>query len=199
MVRAGAVLRHHQLGLQHPAGSRPDDADGLREVRTSARVSRLVLALRMTTDTTTPTLTDWLLDRIAEDEAAARAAVIPAWSGHRPHGDLAVWRYQAGGEVEYDWDGGDGRTYVTCDGEGLTSSVDELVGPHIARHDPARVLAECESKRAIVAMHWDSEREWDWTCDLSATAMEMFPCLTLCHLAAPYADREGFRDEWAVR
>jgi hypothetical protein len=55
---------------------------------------------------------------------------------------------------------------------------------HIARWDPARVLAEVEAKRAILAHH-----------ELHA---EPFPCRTMKLLAQPYADRPGWREEWRL-
>jgi hypothetical protein len=62
---------------------------------------------------------------------------------------------------------------------------------HIARHDPARVLAEVEAKRRIVEMgasyvpeleHGDNG---EWALDA-----------TLRLLALPYADHPDYRQEW---
>jgi hypothetical protein len=52
---------------------------------------------------------------------------------------------------------------------------------HIARHDPARVLAECEAKRRIV--EWYGEEPG-----------RVGPALGM--LAAVYADHPEFREEW---
>jgi hypothetical protein len=81
---------------------------------------------------------------------------------------------------------------------------------HIARHDPARVLAECAAKRAIVEEHQPVDYtsmgmespnachicgidagmgEWEWLRD-------SWPCPTLRALAAVYADHADYRDEW---
>lgn len=49
---------------------------------------------------------------------------------------------------------------------------------HIARHDPARVLAECAAKRAVIVYS---------------------PPKTLQHLAAIYADHPDYQQEWAPR
>jgi hypothetical protein len=80
---------------------------------------------------------------------------------------------------------------------------------HIARHDPARVLAEVEAQRRQIRehshedgccrtctteereVHWDSEEETvQWERRPAA-----WPCLTVRLLALPYADRDDFPDE----
>lgn len=80
------------------------------------------------------TITEFLNARLDEDEAVARASVIDAsrWSV------FAVDKYF--GQVDSD----DGA---------VASSVDLKDAEHIARHDPARVLAEVEAKRKIIAFH----------------------------------------------
>lgn len=72
----------------------------------------------------TPSLTDFLLARIAEDEAVAERAA--AFDYDDP--DDAPWR------------------------QALHSAALSTSSAHIARHDPARVLAECEAKRSIVTL-----------------------------------------------
>jgi hypothetical protein len=61
---------------------------------------------------------------------------------------------------------------------------------HITRHDPARVLAEVEAKRRIIA---EFERCGPTTqgCSGLRFAVEA--------LALPFADREGYRQEWAPK
>lgn len=157
-------------------------------------------------DTQTVTLTDFLLARIAEDEKVARAAVIPAHSGPwKPHPEYAEWFYREDGEVEYvqtvealahkypD------RLYVTCDSEGLSPSVEPNVGEHIARHDPARILAECEAKRQIVEWAADRLRHFESTDVFGGwpdvQALQDGERL-LEVLALPYADHPDYRDEW---
>jgi hypothetical protein len=78
-------------------------------------------------------ITEFLLERIAEDEAVARAAAEmldgPNWANDGTcvaSGENAFWV------------------------DGLHARSPELAADHIARHDPARVLAECAAKRAIV-------------------------------------------------
>ena len=87
------------------------------------------------------TITEFLLARIAEDEVVAKRAA--GSTAHRP----GEWSWTGGGDVV----GAVGRPVVYEDGP-WTSVVecDGATGVHIARHDPARVLAECEAKRRIV-------------------------------------------------
>jgi len=58
---------------------------------------------------------------------------------------------------------------------------------HIARHDPARVLAECEAKRRIVA---------DLAPFLGETPLGYLAAQVLEDLAAPYADHPDYQPEW---
>jgi hypothetical protein len=71
---------------------------------------------------------------------------------------------------------------------------------HIARHDPARVLAEVEAKRRIidraefVANHGparDHVRALDMTTGASAALRDVLRLLAL-----PYADHPAYREEW---
>jgi hypothetical protein len=68
---------------------------------------------------------------------------------------------------------------------------------HIARHDPPRVLAECEAKRRIVEAcgdiwepndhRWMSDTDADYHAGLEVAAR---------FLAAIYADHPDYRQEW---
>jgi hypothetical protein len=68
---------------------------------------------------------------------------------------------------------------------------------HIARHDPARVLAEVAAKRRIVQLHGETMLPHvggGGMCRECESAS--YPCSTVQHLAAVYADRDGYREEW---
>jgi hypothetical protein len=114
--------------------------------------------------TSAPTLTAFLLARIAEDEAAARAAM---------------------GSPAYDHFGDDAAE------ETLEMALSEGCAPegaaHFARHDPARVLAQCAALRAVVELH-------------SAFVMPMgnfkMSTDTLRALASVYADHPDYLEEW---
>lgn len=72
---------------------------------------------------------------------------------------------------------------------------------HIARHDPARVLAEVDAKRRIIARYTsaveDSAEDEDGYYDENRfeDARQLVPVLRL--LALPYADHPDYRPEWA--
>lgn len=157
----------------------------------------------------TLTLTDFLLARLAEDEAVARAASGTTWVVEHHAGGLGsaqseAWAVDtnerrihldrdigsiAAVEVAYD------RDYDTPEG-GCERVAD---ADHIARHDPARVLSEVEAKRRIVdacaqRIREDGDGQHDmlgvaWTATFAAE--EVLPLL-----AQPYADHPDFRDEW---
>lgn len=71
---------------------------------------------------------------------------------------------------------------------------------------PARALAECAAKRAIVALHpVTMQLWWDEQCeiDVCATCQEdsypdSWPCPTIRIIAAVYASHPDYRQEWAL-
>jgi hypothetical protein len=142
------------------------------------------------------TLTEFLLARIAEDEQAARDASPSPWQ----YGDIAS---VAGGTI-YD----ESRriadvTYEQAnDHDGsvvrhLLSDEADANGRHIARHDPARVLRECEAKREIVAHYEAYAREADRNPDVFAL-VKMSEAVegTLVELARVFRDHPDYREEW---
>lgn len=146
-------------------------------------------------------LAQFLLARIAEDEAAARAASIGSAEWRLDDLDESVlwWPPERAEVIEKERQHG----YPLSDHwRGTTiESAGEQIAPHIARWDPARVLAECEAKRGIIAAHPHRFREGDgnlvgdeWHCQ---TCMNEFRwCPTLRLLTLPYADHPDFREEW---
>ena len=117
------------------------------------------------------TITEFLLARIAEDEAAAKAAA-PWSTGSRHEGQPLDWSI------------------------------------HFDRWSPARVLAECKAKRAIIELHapvrdegWLSgeanDHLWCGSCGSIDDSPEPYPCDTLKALAAVYAEHSEYRQEWA--
>lgn len=107
------------------------------------------------------TLTEFLLARIAEDEAAA-LRLCPGRNAANGH-----WRR---GSLQ----------------DEAVRAIDPLDADHVLRHDPARVLAECEAKRRIV--------ELNATKPGRKTTFRRL--LTLQTLALPYADHPDYRQEW---
>lgn len=139
-------------------------------------------------------LIEFLLARIAEDEDAARlcaemfpspwdvadrgwrvriyASGVPEENFFSDDPAAKTERYPVVMEVEPDRNIEDPRW--------LSERVE-----HVRRHDPARVLAECEAKRRIVARH-----------DRDDSTSFGQPCQTLRLLALPYADHSDYRPEW---
>lgn len=109
---------------------------------------------------------DVLLARIAEDEAAAR-------TGEK-------WGY------DVTLDDGATRTAFVFDGNGRTIAAarDGATVAHIARHDPAHVLAECAAKRQLVTMWQEAHANPEGTSDTEAVLDEV-----LQTLAAAYTDK----------
>lgn len=143
----------------------------------------------------TVTLTDFLRARIDEDETGAGAASQDGRRIWRTGG----WSYGPLGDADHEtWDDEhsaavtafiaepDNRAEIVVYDEGRP---DIAQADHIARHDPARVLADCDAKRRIVALGICL------ACDV-----EQQPCdhriETLRLLAMPYGDHPDYHDEW---
>lgn len=137
--------------------------------------------------------------RLAEDEATARAATAGPWlideGDEKPDHSLTI---KGGPDQLPDVPGRETVVYSPYIWDETRPDF-----AHIARHDPARVLAEIAAKRAVVKEHApaDSIVMICRTCsrrDLSEWYGEYFPCPTLRLLAAPYADHPNFRPEWRL-
>ena len=127
-------------------------------------------------DTRTVTLAEFLLARIAEDEAAARAGIS---SQADPENGWGLIEYQG------------------MAGLSLSPHVghvhERVQGEHIIRWHPARVLAECEAKRRIVAMQAENDDQRHQPgFHYKAQMIEG----VLRSLALPYADHPDYRESW---
>ena len=76
---------------------------------------------------------------------------------------------------------------------------------HVARHDPARVLAECGAKRRLVLACRDSRPDLTFLgarpaglADFTLTPADQhqLAALALALLALPYAEHSDYRSEW---
>lgn len=139
------------------------------------------------------TLSEFLLARIAEDEAVARAATEGPWECANVHQSYRVQTVKRCGASPE-------PLAITMDSEGLSDSIDATDGEHVARWNPARVLAECEAKRRIVMLHHCAPavgEPWDPVCTVEGYGVTTpNDCDTLRALALPYADHPDYRDEW---
>jgi hypothetical protein len=78
--------------------------------------------------------------------------------------------------------------------------MDASAAGHIIRHDPARVLAEVDAKRRILARHEQCGTGHGY-CDDGGHGWRLDDGTPVCgdklDLTRPYADRPGYRSEWA--
>ena len=135
------------------------------------------------------TITQFLLARIADDEAVARDAfgAVPGGKWMAAEADyegISVWADD--GDTSY------GYATTTTD--------------HIARHDPARVLAECAAKRAIVelAEYADEAQGGGAAIALFDGYREVYPGRkamlgVLPALASVYAEHPDYDAEWSAK
>ncbi len=123
-----------------------------------------------------PTLDEFLLARIAEDKRIAAEAAA------------------AGGRAEW------GIDEATTHGPPRPGAAE-----HVARHDPARVLAECAAKWRIVLACREIRPDMKFLgarprgmADffLSPSDQHQLAALTLALLALPYAAHHDYRPEW---
>jgi len=125
-------------------------------------------------------LTEFLSARIAEDEAVARAATQSAkW-----------WDWPLGIE------GKRGGTVRAHEDPYIAMNLADGDATHIARHDPARVLAECEAKRQIVST-MQSAIDGGWQSQ-SREEIEFVATRVLRALASIYTDHPDYRLEWLL-
>lgn len=167
------------------------------------------------------TIVEFLEARFAEDEAVALKAggAEAEWLYRAEYdnetGNEAVW---ANSRTE-EWMGpaqkqpyvSYGRN-VTMDHEGCLPAVDEDDGPHIARHDPARILREVAAKRAIIAPHrfvsWlvPDDEDANGACvqcskvwnEENHLAIVGWPCEPLRALAVVHSSHPDYQKEWAL-
>jgi hypothetical protein len=127
------------------------------------------------------TITEFLEARLSEDEAVARAASAmmtgPSWEDD-------------GTSVS----SGEDTFWV----DGLYVRSPEDVSAHIARHDPARVLAECAAKRRVLETlrSYEPDTEWGVVRDMGMRGNNAAGAVRA--LAAVYASHPDYQQEWAV-
>jgi hypothetical protein len=114
-------------------------------------------------------LVTWLRAQLDEDERVARAA------------------------SDWPWEATISSSGEQGDVQGVTSAFEDYCcsaedAAHIARWDPARVLAEVDAKRQM--LDWLAESELSDGTTWSFNGDELLKLLAL-----PYADRSGFREE----
>lgn len=150
-------------------------------------------------------LSEFLRARLAEDEAVARAATPGPWRWDTSEGSFC-------GEPDPDtapaWGhrGPDLVTDAEVDDRDIISSsgydADNVIigradAEHIARHDPARVLAEVTAKRALL----DDLDAWQRTVEIDGDRYARGQLAARQAVAAAwgrlYAAHPGYQPEWA--
>jgi hypothetical protein len=143
-------------------------------------------------------LVAFLRARLDEDEQVAREITAPEWS------EGCSWLADLRDPLP-----SQRRAYGLPKEWQLLSEADTR---HIARWDPARVLAEVESKRRMLELHspvkqtFREHTQCDHCADLchsysgiscDAPVDALWPCPTARLLALPFADHPDYREEWA--
>lgn len=132
-------------------------------------------------------LVEFLRARLDEDEQAASAAVPGPWivrDGWDYEAERAVFGSPRGVQHVATTKRNEARWRENRD--------------HIARHDPARVLAEVEAKRRILDEHRDEDGNC-YGCGLCNDGERRYKvdeCPTKRALALPYSDHPDYREEW---
>lgn len=149
------------------------------------------------------TLVEFPRARLDEDEAVAHAATSGPWWYNPAKQWLdpdAFERYDLAKGEEFVGYGGPHPFTGAVAATGPSSDPQSMAdAEHIARHAPARVLAEVDAKRELLMQH--SRMETKWRTDACATCAPQpgrspWPCATLRLLALPYADHPDHREEW---
>lgn len=136
-------------------------------------------------------LIEFLRTRLDEDEQTARDAL------HADAVNPGVWTTEHHNSATHSEPN---RCHIAEDRSGNYWSVAHEVfipnAEHMARHDPARVLAEVDAKRRLVSMFApklgeDVEAELAKGNDLPWMGQQ-----ALAVLALPYSDHPDYREEW---
>jgi hypothetical protein len=137
-------------------------------------------------------LVQWLTAQLDEDERIARAATAGPWS-------------RMGQRVLDPSPPSDRLGVGMAVGHAAASADFNETADHIAAWDPARVLREIDAKRKLANLHRpvrspqpDGITNLDCsTCGGEEKLSPSWPCPSLRLLAAPYSDRDGYREGWA--
>lgn len=131
----------------------------------------------------TDDLVAWLRTQIDEDEAAAQAASPGPWAveSENPDGGWAI-----------DWNKDGSVVEVVGSGHVGGGAWEHADAQHIARWDPARALREVAAKRRMIDALAEAETNHGSYITATYTTND-----ALKDLAAVYADRPGWKPEWA--
>lgn len=139
-------------------------------------------------------LAEFLRARLDEDEQAARRACEYAsadWHLDEEIGETVLWWPPEPHVAENERRHGIQVTADVWRGQTIESG-GERIAPHIARHDPARVLREVEAKRRIIAevLAECEGAGYDHRRGIYGKTLRL--------LALPYADLPEYKKEWTA-
>lgn len=142
----------------------------------------------------TADLVAFLRARLDEDHLTAFAAEGAEWTVENQKKTRDVETFKNPGAVHF------GVWVVTGENgaDGVAETTDASHARHIARHDPARVLAEVNAKRRVLGVY----NSWEFLArtkphDPNAEITELAVRQTLRALALPYRDHPDYQPEWA--
>jgi hypothetical protein len=137
---------------------------------------------------------EFLRARYAEDRQVALDAAgdSPTWTAESSH--HRITGEDTGAEV---------HPVVEREGNG-DGGCETVHARHIARHDPASVLADIDAKLRILDEHGDINDGDCSTCVtgrwgypvLGGSTPQLLPCRTLRLLALPFASHQDYLEEW---
>ncbi|WP_405960783.1 DUF6221 family protein [Streptomyces sp. NBC_00024] len=139
-------------------------------------------------------LVQWLTARLDTDEQIAREATKGPWRNAPTarHHATASGRSE---EAVFASPPDVGAMVVAVTGEAVERR--NLVNAEfIAAHDPTRVLREIDAKRQLLA-RYEELRAASKEQGLIGDVTEEYQDFLLRLLALPYADKPGYREEWA--
>jgi hypothetical protein len=134
----------------------------------------------------TDDLVAWLRERLDEDEQTARATGDAHWSYDRETFTVRAEQSEVASRR---------RSTYPGDPAGATTPILDVYGTHIARWEPARVLAEVQAKRRLLTQFELRSNSVRATVR-PATGGVWDDLLRL--LALPYAEHPDYRPEWAA-
>ena len=140
-------------------------------------------------------LTAFIKARLAEDEAAAKAAdegpwkAVPCVYGPPEDGYGEPHYYEIRSPLRGPH--GDVVSHQTHEGGGVHGAANAV---HIARHDPPRTLREVEALRRLVIIHNPGTDP----CDPGNARLRAMPCEVLTFVAAIWSEHPDYRQEWAA-
>jgi hypothetical protein len=147
-------------------------------------------------------LVAFLRARLDDDKQTARMAAEPEqWAvlNRQPRPDWYVQHWADPDQTAVVADPESSAYPVAMTPKGMEERDAEARAAHIARHDPARVLADVEAKRGVLQLAAKAQEEAESPDHLvrrPARVMLLALEPVLQHLALAHADHPDYREEW---